>query len=134
MQQLRHVRILIIDDDEDIRWSLREIFETTPRFECEIYEAENARSGVKILQKEYPDIVLLDVRLPDADGIKLLKAILKKRESASIIMISGIDEAELLKKTKLFGAKEFIAKPFDYRIVLNVLAKVLDTTPRYMDI
>lgn len=133
MQQLRHVRILIIDDDEDIRWSLREIFTTTSRYEFEVLEAKDAKEGVTLFQKQYPDIVLLDVNLPDVNGIKILQGIIKKYPAANIIMISGMEREKLLKETKFVGAKEFIFKPFDHRIVLNVIAKVLDQSPNYMD-
>ena len=134
MQQLRHVRILIIDDDEDIRWTLREILETTPRFECEVLEAKDAKEGVKVFEEKYPDIVLLDVNLPDVNGMKILHGLIKKYPGANIIMISGMEREKLLKDSKFYGAKEFIYKPFDHRIILNVIAKVLNESPTYMDI
>lgn len=133
LQQLRHVKILIIDDDEDIRWSLKEIFSTTPRFEFEVFEADNAKEGVKLFQETFPDLVLLDVNLPDVNGIKILQGIVKKYPGTNIVMISGIERERLLKETKFVGAREFICKPFDHRIVLNTLAKVLDKSPTYMD-
>ncbi len=134
MQKLRHVSVLIIDDDEDVRWSLKEILLSTPRFEFEVFEAGSAKEGAKFFEEHHPDLILLDVNLPDANGVKLLQGIIKKYGSANVIMISGIEKERLLKETRFLGSKEFICKPFDHRIVLNAIAKVVDKSPTYMDI
>ena len=107
---------------------------TTPRFDFEVFEAKDAKEGVEIFEKHIPDIVLLDVNLPDVNGVKILEAIHKKYPGANIIMVSGMEREKILKETKFIGAKEFIYKPFDHRIILNVIAKVLDKSPNYMDI
>jgi len=126
----RHLKILIIDDDEDIRWSLKEIFSNC-KYYVTVTEASNAQDGFKAFKEVLPDLVLLDVRMPEINGIQLLKQLLKETKSTKVIMISGMDYKHILKETKFLGAKSFILKPFDRRIVMNVITEVMAKSPLF---
>ena len=122
------MKILIIDDDDDIRWSLKEIFSNC-KFNVDVTEASNAQEGFNQFKKVSPDLILLDIKMPKINGIRLLKLILDEDKSAKVIMISGMEQEEILKETRFLGAKNFILKPFDRRIVMNVVTEVMAKSP-----
>jgi DNA-binding NtrC family response regulator len=117
-------RILVIDDERSIRSTLREILE------YEKYEVDDASTGPEgldlIAQNEY-DAILLDIKMPQMDGIEVLEQITPKME-VPVIMISGhgtIDTAvEAIKK----GAFDYIAKPLDLNRLLITLRNAMDKT------
>jgi CheY-like chemotaxis protein len=105
------VRLLIVDDQAVIRSNLRLQFS---RLGCEVAEAANALQGLQVFQTFHPQVVTLDIVMPDVDGftaLDLLRRIHQTSEHTAVIVISGkLDRRdEFLKE----GAIEFVAKPFD---------------------
>ena len=119
-----YYRVLIIDDDEDIRWSLKEIL-TPLHIKFEILEASDALSGLKIFKEKKPDLTLLDIQLPIANGVKVLDGIMKLNKLAKVIMITGMERAKVVNSTKGLGARNYILKPFDHNTVKKIVFEVL---------
>lgn len=120
-----YYRILIIDDDEDIRWTLKEIL-LSQQIKFEIIEATNALSGLKMFKEKKPDLTLLDVQLPIANGIKVLDGIMKLDKTAKVVMITGMERAKIVNNTRSMGARNYILKPFDHHIVKKIIYEVLN--------
>jgi len=116
------INILVIDDERSIRNTLREILEYE---KFKVYDAENGIEGLEILKEKSFDVILLDIKMPQMDGIEVLENILKKYDTP-VIMISGhgnIDTAvEAIKK----GAFDYIAKPLDLNRLLITIRNALD--------
>ncbi len=102
-------RILIIDDEIEILNSLSAVLQDEGYV---TFTAKNGNEGLKILQEEIIDLVLLDLRLPDIDGIEVLRRIKDFEPDMAVIMISGNATIETAVESTKLGATHFIEKPF----------------------
>ncbi len=111
--------ILIVDDSRTSRRFLRDILE---RAGCNIVgEAINGQEGFDQYVKLNPDIVTMDITMPEVDGIESLKLIKKYNPDAQVIMITAAGQKEKMMEAVKFGAAEFITKPFMEESVLTAL-------------
>lgn len=100
------MKILIADDDEDIREMLRNML-----LDFEVIEARNGREAVELVKEAKPDVIIMDILMPEMDGIEASKRILHENPGAVIICLtafSGVKGHEML----AIGAREVISKPF----------------------
>ena len=112
-------RLLIVDDDESVVAALTALLE-------DIYDVHSATTGRAAVQKfaETPDLVLLDIQLPDTSGIELLKQFKAYDESVPVVMISGMGTFEQVVEAMKSGAESFLQKPFDYDTLQLTLASL----------
>ena len=106
--KVRH-KILVVDDELHIR---RLIHAALARADYAIVEAENAREAMERLRDERPDIVLLDLGLPDRDGLELVPLI-KQQSDTTLIVVSARDATEEKVAALDLGADDYLTKPFD---------------------
>ena len=102
-------KILIVEDDAHIRRLLRA---TMQRAGHEVAEAADARAALALLDIEKPDVVLLDLGLPDRDGLELIGPI-RQRSAATIIVVSARDDSAEKVAALDLGADDYLTKPFD---------------------
>lgn len=114
--------ILIIDDSKEIRDYLSNIL-VELGFE-EIFESENFESAKTLLIDNPPNVIFLDIELPDTDGTQILEFINDHYPSTHVIMCSGHNSLENVQNTWELGAKGFIAKPFNAKKVDTVLKRI----------
>jgi two-component system nitrogen regulation response regulator NtrX len=114
--------ILIIDDEESIRKSLEGIF-TDEGYS--VISEEYGEEGLKIFSEKLPNAVLLDIWLPDSDGINILNSMTKINKNIPIIMISGHSDIDTAIKTIKMGAYDFIEKPLSLDRVLITVENAL---------
>ena len=100
--------ILIIDDEPAIRQSMSAIFSDEG---YTVICAEDGTQALGLLEKETPDLIFLDIWLPDSDGLKLLPGLKKEHPQMPIIMISGHGTIETAVQATKMGAFDFIEKP-----------------------
>ena len=100
--------ILIIDDEKTIRWSLSEAL----RDQYEILDAETAAQGLRLFKERSPDLILLDMKLPDGDGLEILKTLKADDPSLPVIMMTAYGEVETAVEAMKAGAYDFILKPY----------------------
>jgi DNA-binding NtrC family response regulator len=101
--------ILVVDDEKLIRWSLSEYFQ---QIGCEVQSAEDWKAVADTLERRHFDVILLDFKLPEIDGIELLERVRRSDQDVGVIMItahSNLDHAVAAIKA---GANDYIAKPF----------------------
>ena len=110
-------KVLIIDDEEAIRASLKMIFEYEG-YECVL--AANADAGLKIATRESPDLILLDIKMPQMDGMEVLKAIKSVEDSPPVVILSGHGTVATAVEATKAGAYDFIEKPPDRERLLLV--------------
>jgi DNA-binding response OmpR family regulator len=113
------MRLLLVDDDVDIRASVRLGFELQWR-EVEVIEAASGAEGLRLVEDGRPDLVLLDVGLPDLDGYAVLREI-RAFSAVPVIMLTARDEPIDKVRGLEAGADDYVGKPFDH---LELMARV----------
>jgi DNA-binding response OmpR family regulator len=113
------VKLLLVDDDPEIRSSVRLGFELQWR-DVEIIEAGGGADALSLVEEERPDLVLLDIGLPDMDGYRVLREI-RAFSSVPVIMLTARDEPIDKVRGLEAGADDYVAKPFDH---LELMARV----------
>ena len=104
-------RLLIIDDDAHLRESLAEVLELDG-FDC--HQEGAAKEGIAAAQKLEPQVVIMDIQLPDSSGFQICQELRKKSKSVILIMMTGrFLSSEEKKQGFELGADEYITKPFD---------------------
>ena len=116
-------KVLIVDDSKTSRKFLRNMLEDAGH---EIVsEAVNGVEGVEKFRLYKPDVVTMDITMPRMDGITALEQIMTFDKNAKVVMISALGKEELVKKSLLLGAKNYIIKPLDRKKVLERIATCL---------
>jgi len=87
-------------------------------------EAENGYLGVQKYKELLPDIVTMDITMPEMDGIEALKQIINVNVGANVLMVSSMGQGAIIREAIASGAKGFILKPYDEKQVLEVLGKL----------
>ncbi|MEY7998822.1 response regulator [Clostridium sp. Mt-5] len=118
-------KILIVDDAAFMRMMIKDILEKNG-FEI-IGEANNGIKAVELYKKERPDVVTMDITMPDMDGIEAVKAIKALDPSAKIIMCSAMGQQTMVMDAIKAGARDFIVKPFQPDRVLEAINKVVNS-------
>ncbi|MGH7552439.1 MAG: response regulator [Longimicrobiales bacterium] len=118
--------LLIVDDDATIRHLIRRTLERSGH---SMVEAENGREAIRNLTQKRADLVLLDLNMPEMEGIETVQEIRRTFPSTKIIVISGV-EAVYLKGSQLLGADAAIRKPFHPEELRETVARVLEAPDR----
>src|SRR5579872_6476329 len=118
-------KILIVDDDRLIRWSLRQKCE---EWGFHAVEAEAGEPGLKLAQRESPDLILLDVRMPDITGLEVLDQLKKSGDTPPVIMITADPQLDDVKAALKLGAYDFVGKPLDFDELHVTIRNALETT------
>ena len=117
------IRILVVDDEQGVCDFLQE-FLTKKNYE--VLTATSAESALKCVKETRPHMVLVDVRMPDKDGVTLLKEIKEIDREISVIMVTALRDENVAKRTLQLGADGYITKPIDLDYLeANVLVKRL---------
>jgi len=116
-------KILIVDDSLFMRMTLR----NNLIGEYEIVEADTGAEALEQFQKEKPDLVLLDIVMPqgEEEGIRVLKEMMKNNPQAQVVMITAVGQEAIIEECKKLGAKDYIVKPFDEKLVNETVEKYL---------
>ena len=115
--------ILICDDTAFMRMMIKDIL--TKNGYNIVGEAENGAKAVEKYAELKPDLVLMDITMPEMDGIEALKKIKAADANASIIMCSAMGQQAMVIESIQSGAKDFIVKPFQADRVLEAVQKVV---------
>lgn len=116
-------RILITDDALFMRVTLKNIL-TQNGYEV-VGEAQNGRESVELYQKLRPDLVTMDITMPELDGISALKEIKASDPNAKVIMCTAMGQKNMVVEAIQAGAKDFIVKPFQPERVIEAVQKLL---------
>lgn len=116
-------KILIVDDAAFMRMMIKDIL-TKNGYEV-VGEAENGAEAVEKYLELQPDLVTMDITMPEMDGIAALKAIKEKDSDATIIMCSAMGQQAMVIDAIQAGAKDFIVKPFQADRVIEAIEKAL---------
>ena len=115
-------KVLVTDDAAFMRMMLKDIL-VKGGHEV-VGEAENGKQAVSKYQELHPDIVTMDITMPEMDGIQALKSIKEADSAAQVVMCSAMGQQAMVLEAIQAGAKDFIVKPFDPDKVLSSINKL----------
>ena len=116
---------MIVDDERLVRWSLRQKCE---EWGYTVIEADAGEPALRLAQRESPDLVLLDVRLPDLTGIEVLDQLKKTGNARAVIMITADPQLDDVKAALKLGAYDFVGKPIDFDALHDVMESAIEAT------
>ena len=119
------MNILVVDDEKLIRWSLKE---RMTREGHSVREAEDGKSAAAALDAELPDLVLLDMKLPDTDGLTILRSILDRAPQLPVIIITAYSTVDTAVEAMRVGAYDYISKPFDMDELTMTVKRALEAS------
>ncbi len=115
-------KILIADDAAFMRMKSASLIKELGH---EVVEAEDGVEAVKVYQSESPDAVLMDITMPNMDGMEALAEILKIDPDAKIAMVTAMGQQAVIMEAIKAGAKDFVVKPFDSDRIQSALWKLV---------
>src|SRR5436853_3008048 len=118
--------ILVVDDEAGIRQSVRGILADEG---YRVLEAEDGRGALRLIESERPRLVIVDIWMPEMDGIELLRRIRDSDPMTPVIVISGHGNIETAVTATKLGAFDFIEKPFSLDGLLHVVDRALEAHP-----
>ena len=119
------LRVLLVDDTTFMRRMLRDIL-VRAGFEVSA-EASNGRQAVEAYRQARPDLVIMDITMPEMDGVAAVREIAGADPAARIVMCSALGQQELIIEALEAGARDFVVKPFVPEKVLEAVRKVMGT-------
>lgn len=111
-------KLLIVDDQNGIRFLLAEVFNSEG---YQTFQAANGKLALAIVEREDPDLVLLDMKIPGMDGLEILKRIKKSHPGMKVIMMTAYGELDMIEEAKETGALMHFTKPFDIEDLRRVV-------------
>lgn len=122
------IRVLIVDDIPETRENVRKLLQFESDLEV-IGHAANGGEAIRMVEDQKPDVVLMDINMPDSDGITASQIITKNVPGTQIIIMSVQSEADYLRKAMLAGARDFLMKPFSGDELVEAVRRIHETRP-----
>jgi two-component system, chemotaxis family, chemotaxis protein CheY len=116
-------KILIVDDAEFLRVRISKMLVGDG---YEVFEAENGLKAIEVYQSKQPDLVLMDITMPEMDGLTALKRIRALDMKAKVIMLTALGQESVVLEAIKMGARDFVVKPFERDRVINAIHKLLN--------
>jgi DNA-binding NarL/FixJ family response regulator len=120
-KKANNIKLLVIDDSEFMRMIIKKVLDING-FKNVIY-LSSGNDAINLVSKYNPDIVLLDINMPEIDGFETLKNIKKQNKNIKCIIISSIDQKYTVDKAYKLGATGYLKKPFDEKELINIIKK-----------
>ena len=117
------IKILIADDALFMRITLGDMLRGAG---YEVCEAKNGADMLLVYEREQPDLIMLDITMPELDGLNALKELKKKYPKVRVIMCSAMGQQAMVLKAIQNGAHDFVVKPFEKSTLLGSIRRVLD--------
>ena len=116
-------KIMLVDDATFMRMTIKNVL--TKMGYTTLLEASDGAQAVELYEKENPDLVIMDITMPNMDGIQALQAIKSKVPGAKVIMCSAMGQEAMVVQAIKEGAMDFIVKPFKPDRILQTVTKIL---------
>ena len=118
--------VLVVDDQEQVRQLIRETLEQAG---YEVDEARDGKEGMERYRAKAPDLIIMDIIMPDQDGLEAIMTIRREFPDTRVIAMTGASDTigvlNLLDVAKMFGARRTLQKPFELKVLLDAVAAEL---------
>jgi len=115
-------KVLLVDDAAFMRMRCAKVLN---KLGHTVVEAENGLQALDVFDREKPDLVLLDITMPEMDGIEALKAIKLRSPGTKVAMVSAMGQQDMVLEAIKSGAADFVLKPFDEERLVSAINKLL---------
>lgn len=122
--QMQRKKVLVVDDEKLLRWSIRQ---KLSEWDLEVMEAETGSEALQRYQTEVPDLVILDMNLPDSKGSEILRSIKADNPEVPVIIITAYGSIDDAVHAMRLGAYNFLTKPIDYLKLQNAINNAIET-------
>ncbi len=114
--------ILIVDDEAGIVEEVKAFFEDEGH---RVYTADTGEDGIQFVEKLKPDVILIDIKLPDISGLRVLEASKKSSPKTKTIVITGYVDQGIIDEAAKLGRDAFLQKPFNFEVLQGEIRKLL---------
>ena len=118
------MKILVVDDEHILRTRLKSVLEQSGLPLSAVFTAENALNAIECIEKEQPQIVITDIRMPKMDGITMMNLLREEGCAAHCIVLTAHSDFEYARGALLFGADDYLLKPFRDQELTHAVARV----------
>lgn len=115
-------KIMVVDDAAFMRMRCKKMLTQCGH---EVTEAANGSQAVDMYKQDHPDMVLMDITMPDMDGMTALKEILKIDPNAKVAMVTAMGQQSMVMEALKAGARDFVVKPYDQDRVMAAVKKII---------
>ncbi len=122
----KKIKLMIADDIQETRDVIRQLIDLNSENIEIIAEAQNGAEAVLLARQYKPDLILMDINMPELNGLEATARIVSDNPGSVVIIMSVQSETEYLKQAMFSGAKEYIIKPFDYDTLMGTLLKTYE--------
>lgn len=123
---MNNISFVVVDDAVFMRTIIRKMVEQVEEYKV-VGEASNGREAIEAADKHKPDIMTLDITMPEMDGIAAVPEILQVSPNTRIIMVSAMGQQSMVIEAIKMGARDFVIKPFEKSRVYQAIKNVLST-------
>ncbi len=116
------IKFLIVDDEQDVVDNVSELF-TLRNYA--VVTATSGKKALELVEKEKPNIIILDIRMPDINGIDVLKEVKKNYPKIRVIMLTGIEDEATKNMAMALGASGYFTKPYSYAELIELSRKLI---------
>lgn len=116
--------LVIVDDEPGIVEEVKAFFEEEGH---RVYSADSGEDGIRLVEKIKPDLIMLDMKLPDISGIRVLEAAKKSSPKSKTIVITGYVDQTLIDEAEKLGRDSFLQKPFNFETLKEEVDRLLKT-------
>jgi CheY-like chemotaxis protein len=117
------VKILVIDDEPSIRSLLDTLLR---RKGYDVVLADSGRKGLELFRREYPDVIVLDLKMPEMDGLTVLRQIHSLDPKKPVIILTGAGNTEAEQQVRALGVTEYVEKEFSLHLLGDSLKRLLN--------
>ncbi len=117
------INVLIVDDVAETRENIRKLLQFEPDIEV-VAMARTGREGIQLAKEAKPHVVLMDINMPDMDGIQATEIIVREVPSAQIVIVSVQSDTDYLRRAMLAGARDFLSKPPSADELINTIRRL----------
>jgi DNA-binding NarL/FixJ family response regulator len=119
--------VVVADDVEDLRWLVRAVLNADDRFDV-VGEARDGREAVDVVQRTRADVVILDLRMPEMDGLEAAAAISEASPETKVVVFSALDESAVGASAQVVGVTAYLEKGASPRVILDTVARAVSDT------
>ena len=123
---MKNLTFVVVDDAVFMRTLLKKMIEEVEGYTV-VGEGSNGYEAIEQARKNQPDIMTLDITMPDLDGIKAVQEILKVSPKTKVIMVSAMGQQSMVIDAIKLGARDFVVKPFEKSRVIQAIKNVTST-------